>query len=117
MKPEELRIGNYVKYDLGGDTMKVTSIHQTKIRAYFLDNSGFREQDFEPIKLTEEWLIKFGALRKEDGMYYIDEFEFSIGADHVKVFYGKRFLVDKEYVHSLQNLYHSLTGKELTIKK
>ena len=95
---------------------------------------------FEPIELTEEWLIKFGAFKHElKGQYgykyffpmldyiYVIERDFNKHQSH---FFGIQytdcegiedqvfnFSFDLKYVHQLQNLYFALTGNELTIKE
>jgi len=64
MEAKELRIGNLIKYKKG---------HLSKVKSLDSDNSlmveGFEDNyingyydvcNFEPIPLTEEWLIKFG---------------------------------------------------------
>ena len=78
---------------------------------------------FEPIRFTEQWLKDLGGLKKQSGYYSFDEqselpnFRFfyykgnvhcSLGDDNN----GVTFRVIK-YVHELQNLWYSLTGKEL----
>jgi hypothetical protein len=80
--------------------------------------------EYEPIPLTEEWLLKFG----------FEEFGLSIRVDVNRgdelCFYtqekrlryqtkGSGFTRDYNilYVHQLQNLYFALTGQELKIAK
>jgi len=80
----------------------------------------------EPIPLTEEWLIRMGfkynnlgaefggfqheklgmSLFYEDACYIHDSHEGQSGGIFVNI----------KSVHSLQNLYYSLTGQELVIK-
>ena len=72
---------------------------------------------FKPITLTEEWLIKFG-FKKYRGNFYGDyilngykldeQFKFFVQGSSV-------VLRELKYVHQLQNLYYSLTGKELVM--
>ena len=104
MKPEELRIGNYVIYE--GSIEKIQCGEQIDCN---------RGETIKPIPLTEQWLLDFGAEKNIKGLNYIEDFEFSIGADHIMVFYKTLFLISVEHVHELQNLYHALTGKELTL--
>ena len=94
------------------------------------------QNEFEPIPLTEEWLLKFGFDFEEwhdtDGFHYKGYklisptkynpcFQIYTGEDEATE-EERRFYFD-DYplkhittVHSLQNLYFALTGEELTIK-
>lgn len=92
-------------------------------------------KDIEPIPLTEEWLLKFGFENKSN-------FKYSDGSvDWINVFLLNDYLIKSaegslygvckmrlnsiesviksnlQYVHELQNLYHSMTGKELQLKE
>jgi len=83
----------------------------------------------KPIPLTEEWLLKFG-FEKVACIHEIYEIETNL--NNVKYFniqisegaliasvdcYGKETnIAELKYVHSLQNLYHALTGEELELK-
>ena len=71
---------------------------------------------FEPIPLTEEWLLKCGFEKDEIIVFYrkdetsstfIIDFNFVclLGYSHVKI----------HSAHQLQNLYFALTGEELQI--
>ena len=121
MKANELRIGNYVKAPKGArynnDVIQF-GIHEfLKIAECVYDI-----EDFEPIPLTEEWLLKFGLTRIEcnQGEYYpytdinivkVDEYyRLEVGSDEYVIGYKIK------YVHQLQNLYFALTNKELTVK-
>ena len=96
--------------------------------------NGFSQYErfIEPIPLTEEWLVKFG-MKLYDGfsekrVIYIEKHKydtslitysqkegivrFSNGEQK-----GSTLIPHIKHVHQLQNLYHSLTGKELTIKE
>jgi hypothetical protein len=84
----------------------------------FIPQKNFQ---FKPIPLTEEWLLKFGLEKigiwtfslnlvgNLDLIYYLGEKGWSIGLKSYSDFSNLK------YVHQLQNLYFSLTGKELTI--
>lgn len=104
MKANELRIGNLVY-----DNERIYQIYSgTEIGNKHNDNN------FKPIPLTEEWLVKFGiGVEKGDKI------------KHIKGMYGIHFEMKKssfhilpdikhiKYVHQLQNLYFALTGEEL----
>lgn len=137
MKANELRIGNFVQaifHDKNSEiknfynVCKICNISEQGISAnrVFPDDSTSYTGSFEPIPLTEEWLLKFGfenhiinehtiyqnnwkkgfltILWRKYGTYY----DFSTG----------RFIIGSiSFVHQLQNLYFALTGEELTIDK
>ncbi len=117
LKASELRIGNLVMFDkelidLGWINLKDLSNELPITNALY-----------KPIQLTEEWLVKFG-------------FETNNWTDNGHpIYYGwnkSGFLLEGKlpnlsldgsnneliikHVHQLQNLYFSLTGKELTTK-
>jgi hypothetical protein len=141
IKANELRLENYIKsgingaYDEKGIIGKVLEI-------------GNEERDFEQIycecdesfewffkgnyfgiKLTEEWLLKFGFIdhgscfnlsKRELLGHDFGDFAVSKYDDtQMKVWRGNRYIgvCHIEFVHHLQNLYFALTGEELTIKK
>ena len=73
---------------------------------------------FKPIPLTEEWLIKMGF--KYDNISYINKDFYNIVKTRRGFDFGfeyQDYNTPIDYVHQLQNLYHSLTGSELTIKE
>ena len=111
MKANELRIGNLILKE--GEIITVSS--------FTLYNVERDEEAFEPIVLTEKWLLKLGFewdifyQGYTDGNWVIkpnDEKGYRLS-------YGKRkydvIVWTIQYVHQLQNLYFALTGKELTI--
>jgi len=113
MDVRELRIGNWVKRNEQPEGFQIES------RSFIVC-----ERDpllYEPIPLTEEWLIKFGfsgstidISDKISGC--IDSIYFNgicIGTASSEYSGLHRI----KYVHQLQNLYFALTGEELTIKE
>ena len=119
MDCRELFIGGYYDYD--GDIIKMDS---SKL-SYILEIGG--EYEYNPIHLTEEWLLKFGLnsqnlengyydgtcighYPKSDGWYFV--------VDSYDDGYGGLNYTTKEikYVHELQNLYFFWNDKELEIK-
>jgi hypothetical protein len=111
MKANELRIGNYIKFHNTITKVEGFSIWDNLIQS---DNFAERElKDFEPIPLTEEWLLKvdwnvynylcinsYFELDKYGHLYYQNDYT------------G----INIKYLHQLQNLYFALTAEELTIK-
>ena len=112
IKAEELRIGILLKD--GEDIVKLTPELFAKILS---KDANF---EFDPITLTEEWLIKAG-FEKEDmadlGIHvYIP---ISETADYCLSWSGGTIWLEQhdtgaKYVHQLQNLYFCLTGEEIT---
>lgn len=128
MQAKELRIGNLVN-PLCGELEhigRVTCILPHDISVELIDEnyeeylSSSQDIDdgyYEPIPLTEEWLLKFGF----EVPY---EFGASKGEIHLALEHGiYRYYVNSEYwkdidyVHQLQNLYFALTGEELCIQQ
>lgn len=109
MEATELRIGNYIYRDLGSvcfDEHEVTShtIH------YFSD------EESKPIPLTEEWLLKLGFY--ESTVFHLMGFKIGYDGDDFvngcfSVMYKGQFLLKIKYVHTLQNLFFLIKGKEL----
>lgn len=130
MKANELMIGNYVYFH--GDVEEINMVDGFGI-------IGREEQplcsidEFEPIPLTEEWLLKFSFLKDEEYLsigrfdykycfkyrdwannwaFYI-EYTDSGNPNDDGIKYPVAF--DIKYVHQLQNLYFALTGEELIL--
>lgn len=77
-----------------------------------LDDVGF-------IPLTEEWLLKFSFKDVLVGSYKawdkVDPYSFRIEPNEDGILCHDETCTDLPYVHSIQNLYFAITGKELTI--
>ena len=141
MDSKELRIGNYFIYNTDGclpnnpirESKIITVVRQIKedsVGITHLKTTGIMIGGLgliKPIPLTEEWLIKFG-FEKITNDYISGDFEYSItdclidgNMEFVYVCSKDATLESKcqlpKYVHQLQNLYFTLTGEELTIKK
>ena len=127
MKPEELRIGNWVCDEHGGEdqVISIENNHmQREISEYATIDLKYygtiNIKDIYPIPLTPEWLERLG---------------FGVGeGPNYKIFMRDRLMIewspqlgyyfewedDEDYrktsiqhVHQLQNLYFALTGEEL----
>jgi len=143
LKSNELRIGNYLFHN------------DYVIKSYSID--GFvnilkKIEEYKPIPLTEEWLLKFGFVWSENKSYCnnkqwtlqvtgnrykednsinrdktwfdgIGDYSWLPNSTKPKTMVvntlcrGNYACNSVEHVHSLQNLYFALTGKELTIKE
>lgn len=151
MKASELRIGNlisgiYHNNDYNDEEMEL----ETLCKVVTLDTSGmgdysiyvYSDEDieqfisFEPIPLTEAWLLKFGFKKwgRDDLPRTISyelngwsifppnsfcDFQEGFGFMWYKPFKDEsvesaRVII--KYVHQLQNLYVALTGEELQLK-
>ena len=131
---KDLRIGNYLNKNLKSGNGRILTDKigcQDIVRIY--QNTG--SINYEPIELTEEWLLRFGFEVDDDlgdQIYYQipnQKNGYGICFDHDDIafykFYGNggenvhTLIHDEEhlqYVHQLQNLYFALTGKELEFK-
>ena len=104
----EVRIGNFVNM-------------KSKNRFYIIDRGQDIDEceDFNPIPLTEEWLLKLGFVKNDfDSHYEKDEFHIEVWEKDF-VFRWNDFNIDINLnsVHRLQNLYFTLTNEELTLIK
>jgi hypothetical protein len=117
MKATEVRIGNLLNHNNGFvvGPFTVNSIHISDLER---DNAYAKE--YEPIPLTEEWLISFGFIDDKItfelkgfmlGWYRNDEFYY-LPTNQINV----RNKIQIKYVHQLQNLYFALTGEELGLQ-
>lgn len=124
IKVNELRIGNYFKpiKESKDEFVEAVEIHSSG-HVYCEDSAGviFNSNEFEPIKLTEEWLLKFGFYKRyTTGNYSIVINGYSYGINtsgNVDLDYEEyENICEIKYVHQLQNFYSALTGEELTLK-
>ena len=129
MKAKQFRIGNY--YNHNGEVKEITvntlsNLFESEDRAWF-----------EPIPLSEEWLLKFGfkCVHIKNIHYTVNDPNGVAELHKISIFptvnnqwhiaFSDELNGYKDYipttkishVHQLQNLYFALTGEELTIKK
>ena len=129
MRSNELRIGNLIIDSKGRicrlDGIKLDDTTEFEIDAWPIMGGGVVSLPFEPIPLTEEWLIKFGfeQLTKKSNGFKSGSYSYSGKVSLILNHDGLRTWTnfwqgnEMRYVHQLQNLYFALTGKELTIKE
>lgn len=130
---QELRIGNYINGSIGDDSELVLCYvtgYDPRDEFIFVSNDNnihYAEfVDFQPIPLTEEWLLKFGFIisyesefRKKLDFKENTQFGYDFNKTgkkngmHGFRYYGRYHKC--EFVHQIQNLYFALTGEELTI--
>ena len=113
IKASDLRIGNWVSY-LGENV--VCDINTIWAISNYVPPTIM----YQPIPLTEEWLLRLGFEKVEypiedlvipyyeKGCISIEGIDFDI-----ELFNGEKLNID--YVHQIQNIYYALHGEELTI--
>ena len=119
MKANELRIGNLVNYLIEDNFENPSKWYQeTYIDAedlLILSKKGC--DNYQPIPLTEEWLLNFGFDKALNGYWYKDYINVKL-FDIIEIYLrgdDNNLANDTlKYVHQLQNLYFALTGEELT---
>lgn len=117
MEAKEIRIGNLV--ECFQKVNEIVSIDSEDKIVKLKEGTLVHCDDISPIKLTEEWLLKFGFKKNKTGFYSKGRLEFhtkygwKILENWVKDWFGVSEII---YVHQLQNLYFALTGTELTFK-
>ena len=124
MKANELRIGNLVNSTLLNECRKIDAWALSVIEQGNYQNShNTTITVFEPIPLTEEWLLKFGFSKSpfdKTSLQYKKDIYSLIGNEEnwfcLSVGNFVHTKVRIQYLHQLQNLYFALTGEELTIK-
>ena len=139
MNPEEIRLGNYI-LDRSGKVIRIDFIENLRSefdckfgQLMFVEGQEVHPlteyiSQAKPIKITDEWLQKFGFFKSENPngtSSWIWVFEgqvwmYETWKDHDFFIRSMLNLNNQKniiYVHQLQNLYYSLTGKELTIKQ
>ncbi|AZA91146.1 Uncharacterised protein [Chryseobacterium nakagawai] len=108
---QELRLGNKVLRN--GIVVNVDN--QT-----FWDIEKYPDQ-YEPIELTEDWLLKMGFEKLVHKYYKLGDYSVSMPKDEIRFIICNYMesppSVKIKHVHQLQNLFHSLCGEELTIKE
>ena len=124
MESKQFRIGNYLQ-DREGNLCQVIELGRDSVYAPVIGKAITKLPNL-PIKITEEWLLKFGFTHIHDDLYKLE----IVSSDATFIFvnlnhYSKdigisinnqRMYLSKKYVHELQNLYHSFCGEELKLK-
>lgn len=131
IKPEELRKNNLVRDIESGRIGPILTISEKRcsVKMEFSKLSQSYDE-FEPIPLSEEWLLRFG-FQKDDIVDEIDGKLFVIFTLNNSDYFIELWINEQIYrftddcnlnialssIHQLQNLFFSLTGEELTIKQ
>lgn len=120
---KSLRIGNIIK-DKNGNLREVAYI--TECVGLKNDIGGIDKYQKEPIisfdietldfaELSEELLLKCGAINKFGRTYFIGKIKFDINTLNIVRFHYSGKVAYIDYLHQLQNLWHSLYNEELQI--
>jgi len=128
--PDELMRGNLVTgvYDDGETEQRilctVTGYDPYEFGIYVEAEEDIERYDyFEPIPITEDWLIKLGFdYYPENQSYQLDtNLGFKLwgrdGIINIYSEYSEQIGNDMLFIHQLQNLYRALTQQRLNIKK
>jgi len=137
IKASELRTGNILDYliedklDDRQEWYEPSAVDWQDIK-YFAEReaknkglvpNGPVREHYKPIPITEDWLVNLGFVQPKDKFdYYKDDLiEVCVQDDtvHVWVLYSVGSAIQVfhiQYIHQLQNLYFSLSGKELELK-
>ncbi|MCT3917528.1 hypothetical protein HZQ04_15815 [Elizabethkingia anophelis] len=143
MEGKELRIGNYLVFNsiYGCVTGIYISLDNglPRLDGTLNKDIGYIEfgygnvihpKDIEFLDINNEWLLKLGFLKDSDrDSYYIDIEDgynkFDLMWFNSSIYLKSRYDMENlhtqmiphiKYVHQLQNLFFTLSGKELTIK-
>lgn len=139
MKPNELRIGNWVSIPEMHSPIK-TPVYQKQVKGInlFGDVDFSEPQNTDPLIVpakfccgippNEEWLFKFGFevvynsdFTKRYDLTIDERFDFLTNKNDERLsgfrFKGNTFYQEVKSVHQFQNLYYALTGEELKIVK
>lgn len=127
MNSKDFRIGNYIFFE--SILSEITGIMREQIS--FKYNTGGKDQyaqlitpGIRPIKITEEWLLKFGFSFMPESeyalnTYVLDEFQlWNKNVDFSEIVYlSNRDSIEVKSIHQLQNLFFALKGKDLYLEK
>lgn len=129
LKTKELRIGNFVYFNdniFEGQKNKIVEIE--KISKNFVydkinKNTIIGElQNYKPIEINKEILLKLGFIWTDVIPYHNEPilkdcfFGYSENEIHLFSDYPHESLKRIKYVHEFQNIYFSLTNKEIKFK-
>lgn len=135
MDTKELRVGNIVMCQRRGEYKS----HTIKSIWYIVElDNGFQCNlgDISPIPITDELLLKIGFKKDRNGYFsyreYNDELSIRFSSNYTFVEYANLCFNPEDvtetnyssslefpntlHLHTLQNIWHLLTGKELEIK-
>lgn len=122
IQAKDLRIGNYIKDEVGLLFM-VSGLPMFGGIQITSEDTVFTETTFNPIPLTEEWLVKFGF---ENGVLENEKYEFKLyfydcwNISYVEKsgYGGSKCHIEGYFdINDIQNIFYLLSGEELTLKQ
>ncbi len=117
MKANELRIGNLIRFSEDGTIFTIDSIEEKGLSVQNEKEIAWIElEEFEPIPLTEEWLLKFGFEKQGLNKFWKEPMLLTFLHVDYCLFLANQRHVNIFYVHQLQNLYFALTSEELKME-
>lgn len=137
MDKNQFRLGNLIGFEDNHSTFEITKLLEERVEGAGGKNGTWSNPYYQvvPIRLTKEWLIKFGFAKDSSNIYvikmhdtggpklkclavYLDENNYTVAIVDYYTGIEKTDLLhlDYNYVHELQNLYFILTGQELILK-
>lgn len=118
IKATELRLGNWVKVGTIESTVCFIDKYHIQLQGNALIN---RPEQVEPIHLTPEILEKCGFKKDYNGFSLVDKMSLSFAVskddEYLACWLDRALGIIIKYLHQLQNIYFSLTGEELEIKR
>lgn len=124
---KELRLYNLVKNNITNTIEFVTAIQNRELLE--TNEIGYVIEEFEPIQLNEDWIIKAGFSKYKDDtdnkypywygkkvetIYDYDFIEYVLNDNNQWIIQYKGIQMNCKFIHQLQNLYYALCGQELT---
>ena len=126
----ELRIGNFISINFGNrDDGKIITVDGVSDCEIFNEETGYSLcNEFNPIMITEQWLLDFGFNQNIETQWYIhfdnmcltlyeDLPQYIVEIHDMEMNDSSIFLMSIQYVHQLQNLFFALTQEELILKR
>lgn len=114
MRACELCVGNYYHHVQDGG-FHVYRVHDFDSLASMSEDY----EEFNPILITEEWLVDFGFVNTSEYKYLKGDFFFCFKTNVEQIrMKGQPIKIKNriKYIHQLQNLYFCLIGEELVLQ-
>lgn len=124
VEEKEIRSGNWFHHnDQWSNENELCQPHDFQFASthwYWMHEGTFYLENIEPITLTEEWLVKLGAIelvRMSDNYvrYNLDGIQLSISPER-DFFIEYVHQIPIKYLHTLQNFYFATKQTELEVK-
>jgi len=118
MEANEVRFNNWVNFKYKG-----VDYGNVIIDANYFSHYDNKDYEYTPIPLTEEWLIRFGFVAPFGDTANVRRYvkgattHLNFTINDSRIYFAFLNSEEIKHVHQLQNLYHALKGKELTINK